>query len=317
MGRRRPRVVAVGDAIVDLVRPLLPAIPHGEDFQGHVPALDALPGGNATNFALGIASLGARTSFVGAIGADPNGAILRRAYRRYGVRALLRVDSHRPTGATMALTWSAGGRALITALGANASLALRDVPSRQFDSSDHLHRSGFWWTQRLIGRPTSVLLARARRRGLTTSLDVSTDPHGWPDDRVEAVRACLPNVTTFFGSEVEVCAVAGGGSPIKAAGRLRSLGPDEVVVHQADRGATVVHGSGRTASAAFSVPVDNPTGCGDVFNAGYVYARLIGADLSDALRFGNAAAALHLRDRRRPYPTAAEVRRLARTSTRP
>src|SRR6266566_3727431 len=245
MARRQPRVGAVGDAIVDLITPPLPPIPPG-DFQGHVPAVDALPGGNATNFALAIASLGARTRFVGAIGADPNGAVLRDAYRRHGVRAILRVDPRRPTGATMALTWSAGGRA-----------------------------------------------------------------------RIAAVRACLPNVTTFFGNEVEVCAVAGRSSPSEAADHLRSLGPDEVVVHQADRGATVVHRSGRSTSAAFSVPIDNPTGCGDVFNAAYVYARLGGADLRDALRFGNAAAALHLRDRRRPYPTEAAVRRLARTSTHP
>ncbi|HYV08478.1 MAG TPA: PfkB family carbohydrate kinase, partial [Thermoplasmata archaeon] len=84
-----------------------------------------------------------------------------------------------------------------------------------------------------------------------------------------------------------------------------------------DRGATVVHRSGRVTSAAFDVPIDNPTGCGDVFNAAYVYARLAGASLPDALRFGNAAAALHLRDRRRPYPSGVAVRRLARTSTRP
>src|SRR6266567_4339360 len=98
MARRQPRVVAVGDAIVDLITPPLPPIPPG-DFQGHVPGVDALPGGNATNFALAIASLGARTSFVGAIGADPNGAVLRDAYRRHGVRAVLRVDPRRRTGA--------------------------------------------------------------------------------------------------------------------------------------------------------------------------------------------------------------------------
>src|SRR6266566_6030717 len=84
MARRQPRVVAVGDAMVDLITPPLPPIPPG-DFQGQVPAVDALPGGNATNFALAIASLGARTRFVGAIGADPNGAVLRDAYRRHGV----------------------------------------------------------------------------------------------------------------------------------------------------------------------------------------------------------------------------------------
>ncbi len=136
MAERQPRVVAVGDAIVDLVTPPLPPIPHG-DFQGDVSGIDVLPGGNATNFALAIASLGARTTFVGAIGKDANGRVLRRAYRRHGVRTVLRIDTRRPTGATMALTWSARGRALITALGANAGLHLADVPLRLFLGADH------------------------------------------------------------------------------------------------------------------------------------------------------------------------------------
>jgi len=312
MARRQPRVVAVGDAIVDLVTPPLPPIPHA-DFQGHVRALDAMPGGNATNFALAIASLGAGTAFVGAIGADPNGEILRKAYRHHGVRAVLRIDPRLPTGATMALTWAAGGRALITALGANASLRLRDVPAGLFRGADHLHRSGFWWTESLIGRPTSLLLGRARRSGLATSLDVSTDPRGWPEERLEAVRTCLRNVTTFFGNEAEVCAVAGRTDPLEAAAHLCSLGPQEVVVHQADRGATAVTRSDRVSAAAFPVPIDNPTGCGDVFNAAYVFARAYKSEIPEALRFANAAAALHLEDRRHPYPSAPAVRRRVRT----
>src|SRR5213596_2123185 len=165
MARPQPRVVAIGDAIVDLVTPPMPPVP-AVDFQGEVSRFDRIPGGNATNFALQMASLGARTTFIGCVGADQEAAFLRRAYRRGRVRAILRVDPRRPTGATVALTWSDGRRALITSLGAN-----------------QIHRSGFWWTEGLIGRPSAVLLARARRARATTSLDVSTDPRGWAKER--------------------------------------------------------------------------------------------------------------------------------------
>ena len=217
----------------------------------------------------------------------------------------------------MALTWTGGGRTLVTALGANAFLRQEHVPDRILRSAHHVHRAGFWWATNLIGRPSASILARARRFGASTSLDVSTDPRGWSPDRVRAVRACLPYLDMFFGNETEVCAIAGIRRPLQAARRLRALGALEVVVHQGDRGATAVTQSNRIRSQPFGVSIDNPTGCGDVFNAAYVYSRLTEGSIPESLRLANAAAAVHLRDRRHLYPTLTEVRRLLREFGRP
>lgn len=308
MARRASRVVAVGDAIVDRITPPIAPLPRG-DFQGAVDRFETVPGGNATNFALQMASLGAKTTFVGVVGRDANADLLRDAYRRYGVRALVRTDPRRATGATIALTWTGGGRALITSLGANGGFGLRDVPPGLFRRFDHVHRAGFWWTPRLIGRPTAVLLARARRAGASTSLDMSTDPEGWTRDRIRAVRMSLPYVDTFFGNEVEVRALGNTGSPIAAARRICADGAGEVVIHRGERGSASVTRVATTNASAFSVPIDNPTGCGDSFNAAYVYAKLGGKAVPKALRFANACSALHLEDRRHPYPRVAEIHR--------
>ena len=119
----------------------------------------------------------------------------------------------------------------------------------------------------------------------------------------------LPFVDTFFGNEVEVAALGGGPSPFEAAERILELGAGEVVIHRGKRGSARIASDGVTKMRAFSVPVENPTGCGDVFNAAYVYARLLDDPVPGALRFANAASALHIRDRRRPYPTISDVRR--------
>lgn len=307
MARRRPRVVAIGDAIVDRITPPMPQLPPG-DYQGHIEAFETLPGGNATNFALQMGRLGATTAFVGVLGRDANADLLRTAYRGHGVRAIVRTDPRRPTGATVALSWVGGGRALITSLGANGAFRPRDVPPSVFQGIDHLHRAGFWWTPLLMGRPTAQLLARARGAGAGTSLDMSTDPQGWPRDRVTAVRMCLPYVDTFFGNEVEVRALGGDPSLLEAARRICSLGVQEVVVHKGARGSASITLDRVTKAAAFRVPEENPTGCGDVFNAGYVYARLQGDPVPEALRFANACSALHIRDRRHPFCRISEVR---------
>src|SRR2546428_2798504 len=273
MASRSPRVVAVGDGIVDLVTPPMADFAPG-DVQAEVPRFDPLPGGNATNFALQMSSLGASTTFIGAVGLDSNAKLLRDRYRQYGVRARLCVDPSRPTGSTMALTWSTGRRALVTNPGANARLRLRDVPVHAIRGAHHVHRFGFWWTSGLVGKPTATLLARARRLGATTSLDVSTDPQGWPEARIESVRICLPHVDVFFGNETEVAAVAGEHSPIQAGKRLRSFGATEVVIHQADRGATAITSSGVVPRAAFDVAINNPTEGEDVFTAPYPNPKL-------------------------------------------
>src|SRR5438128_2067766 len=144
---------------VDFVTPPMAHFTPG-DFQAEVARFDPLPGGNATNFALQMSSLGASTTFIGAVGSDPNAKLLRARYRQYGVRARLCVDSSRPTGSTMALTWSTGRRALVTNPGANARLRLRDVPLHAIRGAHHVHRSGFWWTSGLLGKPTATLPSR-------------------------------------------------------------------------------------------------------------------------------------------------------------
>ena len=308
MARRAPRVLAIGDAIVDRITPSIAYLPQG-DFQGHIDAFETLPGGNATNFALQMGRLGATAAFRGFLGHDANADLLRHAYQRNGVRSIVRTDPRRPTGATVALSWIGGGRALITSIGANGSFRLRDVPPTAFRGLDHVHRAGYWWTPHLIGRPTAVLLSRARRAGARTSLDVSTDPLGWPRERIRSVRICLPFVDTFFGNEVEVCALGSASSPFDAARRICALGVTEVVIHRGPRGAASITPDMVTKAHAFSVREANPTGCGDVFNAGYVYAQLRGDTVTEALRFANACSALHLRDRRRPYARISEVRR--------
>src|SRR2546428_3601080 len=151
MASRSPRVVAVGDGIVDLVTPPMADFAPG-DVQAEVPRFDPLPGGNATNFALQMSSLGASTTFIGAVGLDSNAKLLRDRYREYGVRARLFVDPSRRTGSTIALTWSTCRRSLVTNPRANARLRPADGPPQPIRGVHHVHRSGFSWTSGLVGQ---------------------------------------------------------------------------------------------------------------------------------------------------------------------
>ncbi len=303
--------LAVGDAILDIVTPPLPVGAAG-DRQSRVESLSFLPGGNATNFALAARALGADVTLVACVGRDWAGDFLLQAMRRSHLRARIRRVAE-PTGMTVADTRSNGTRHLITAPGANTSLKPSDVPASLVRAADHVHRAGFWWTSGLIGEPSRRLLRAARRAGARTSLDVATDPEGWPENRRDLVRDVLPEVDVFFGNDSEVTAVADASSVEEAADRLRSMGVREVVVHQGERGASAFTSTEVVFERALPVLARNPTGCGDVFNAAYVVALERNMAVPDRLRFANAAAALHLERPGVPYPTATDVARVMRT----
>jgi len=84
-----------------------------------------------------------------------------------------------------------------------------------------------------------------------------------------------------------------------------TLGPAGCVIRSADTEPTRFPGH--------RVEVEDTTGAGDVFHAGFAEALLDGADLATAARFANAAAALKCRGRtgRPPMPGPAEIRRFA------
>ena len=307
MGRLPYDVLAVGDAILDLVTPPLPPGPPG-DRQSHVGGFSFLPGGNATNFALAFAALGGRARFVGCVGRDWAGDRLREAYRRSRVDARLRTSTSKATGMTIAVTSVDASRHLITALGANADLRLAHVPASWIAGARNVHRAGYWWATGMIGAPTARLLARAQKGGATTSFDVATDPSGWTASNREGVLAALPHVDVFFGTEEEIEGVAGAATLEAAVDEFLRSGVREVVVHQGARGSSLFARDGTASARAYPVAVANPTGCGDVFNAAYTLASLTDASWRSRLEFANAAAAWHLERVDKPYPTAQDVR---------
>jgi len=300
-------VVAVGDICVDFLTPPLENFSLG-DRQLWVPSLPMVPGGNAANFAFGCAALGLRSGLAACLGDDPTSRFLRTELRRARVASFVRIRRGLEVGRTVSLAHADGSRQMITFNGSNLAFSRSDVPAKALEAR-HVHRSGFWWTPRLQGKPTRDLLRKARDRGAETSLDVSTDPEGWPDSRRAKVLAVLPEVSIFFGNEEEVCGVFDVRSVGSAAKEAFRVGVEVLAVHRGPRGCVIAAKGERSLVPAFPVVPRNPTGAGDAFNAGFVYGRLGGRDLRRCARFANAVAAAHLERADRPYPSLRAVRR--------
>ena len=271
-----------------------------------VPGISLVIGGSAAITAVAAARLGLSVALVAAVGADPAGEFMLGQLAGAGVDvAAVAVRGQLPTGMTVALS-RGGDRAILTALGAVASLTAADVPGALLARARHVHASSYFLLEGSLGPGLAGLLAAARAAGATTSLDTNWDPSGrWGDAHLAAAMA---QADLLLPNEAEAVRLAGAlrlaGAPRRAgAAGLEAVGLDgavrvlaaagrRLVVKLGERGALCVDGPlEQRVSLPPVTPVD-ATGAGDCFNAGLIAGLLSGLPLARAAALGCAAGAL-------------------------
>jgi len=284
LGDCNPDVLVLGDDVT-------PAFGQQEKL---VASMSLVIGGSAAITAVAAARLGLRVALVAAVGADPAGRFMLDQLASEGVdTGAVAVRADAPTGMTVALS-RGGDRAILTALGAVASLTASDVPAALLAAARHVHASSYFLLEDSLGPGLAGVLAAARAAGARTSLDTNWDPSGrWGDDRL---RAALAQADVLLPNEAEALRLAGRPGLAAAVATLAGAGPAEtgpaVVVKLGERGALCAsRGERWRVSLPPVTPVD-ATGAGDCFNAGLIAGLLDGLALPRAAALGCAAGAL-------------------------
>jgi sugar/nucleoside kinase (ribokinase family) len=244
-------------------------------------------GSSSAICAAGLAKLGNFVAFTGKLGVDSWGDLCVESLTRLGVDAsrVMR-DAGVKTGLTVSIT-SPRDRAMVTYLGAMATMRAAEINAGGLDGFDHLHVSSVF-LQRALRPELPQLLALAHARGLTTSLDPGFDPEEqWGRDVIEM----LAEVDVFLPNEVELRGLTGLSDPEQG---LRALenGRTLMVAKLGGDGCAALKGGKLVRVAAYPVQTVDTTGAGDSFNAGFLHAWRRKATFEDALRFGAACGAI-------------------------
>jgi sugar/nucleoside kinase (ribokinase family) len=282
-------LVVIGDCNPDVLvlgRDVTPSFGQQEKL---VDGIWLVIGGSAAITAVAAARLGLSVELVAAVGTDPAGDFMLGELSRQGVgTAAVAVRDDVPTGMTVALSAGAD-RAILTALGAVASLTTQDVPAGLLARARHVHVSSYFLLERSLGPGLAAMLAAARATGAATSLDTNWDPAGtWGDDHL---FAALAQTDVLLPNEAEALRIAGEPTVMAAAQTLSAAGP-RLAVKLGERGALCADGPvWHRAELPPVTPVD-ATGAGDCFNAGLIAGLLHGLALADATTLGCAVGAL-------------------------
>jgi ribokinase len=302
-------VVVVGSANVDLVVDVPRHPAGGETILGG--DLRRNPGGKGANQAVAASrSGGADTSFVGALGRDEAGTLLRRSLEDAGVRTDVVQDVDAPTGTALITVAPDGENAIVVAPGANAHLEVGDRQTERIATADVVLAQ--------LEVPLDVVRAasRARRPGALLVLNAAPS-RDLPDDVWAGVDVLVVN-------EHEAADLTGGEDASRAGGDARQA-PERLAAVLLERVPAVVvtlGGEGSVVARRGAEPVRVPgarvdvvdtTGAGDVYCGVLAAALARGVPIADAARLAGAAGALAVTrpGAQQAAPAAADVLALA------
>jgi ribokinase len=310
-------IAVIGSANVDLVLDVDHRPAAGETLLGS--DVVTTPGGKGANQAVAAARAGGRVAFVGCVGADGHGELVRDSLRDAEVRVggLLTVEA--PTGNAVIVVTPDGENSIIVAPGANRSVG----PALLESTQEHWSGARILVTQLEIPLETVVAVARhARRSGARLVLNaapVAALPQ-------EVLAVCDPLVVNESearallaghdgpGSEPATSPAGDGGDHVRPDGEalaaaLLRRGPRSVIVTLGPDGAVVVDGLRTTRVSAPRVrPVDT-TGAGDAFVGALAAQLAAGQPLVVAARVAAsyAAATVTRRGAQTSYGTLADL----------
>ena len=254
-------------------------------------------GGSATNVAVAAARYGRLSAVITRTGADPFGAFLHDALRRFGVddRWVSAVPGL-PTPVTFCEIFPPDDFPLYFYREPKAPDLEISADELDLDAIRAVHM--FWVTVTGLSqepsRSATLAALRARGRAGITILDLDYRPMFWGsrEDARRWVQEALPFITVAVGNQDECDTAVGKREPRAAAVALREHGADLAVVKQGPRG--VLADDGKRALEVPPVPVEvvNGLGAGDAFGGALCHGLLAGWELERVMRFCNAAGAL-------------------------
>lgn len=234
----------------------------------------SFPGGNPVNFAVYLRRIGAEASFIGAVGSDPDGALVREALaeKRVDVSHVQVLPGPTPT---THVVMDHGNRVFASYdPGVMTDYRLRDEDV-DFIADHDLAVSALWGH-------CEQELGKLKALGIPVAFDCAD----LPDDPIS--RAALPNVDIAFFSD-DTTDDAQLQQTIRS---IAALGPSVVVAMRGANGSIAYDGKNFYHHAAIDCRVVDTLGAGDSYIAGFLYGYLKGFPMEACMLAGSQNSAI-------------------------
>ncbi len=290
------KITSIGEILIDMTQTHI-------DGNG-IPHFAANPGGAPANVAVAAARLGVETAFIGCVGDDAYGRLLRETLERNGVETEgLQVTRHANTTLAIVTVDEKGERSFsfYRKPGAdtmiNAAKAIRAV-----EGTGLLHFGSVSLTDPACRDTIITTVQAAKKAGALITYDPNYRAVLWEheDAAVLQMRAVLPLCDIVKISDEETVLLCGVREPEAALARLTDMGIRLAVVTLGAKGAMWRCGGMTGTVPGCPVKVADTNGAGDTFFGAFlsrIAARgglegLTAEEINGFVRFANRAASI-------------------------
>jgi len=306
MQSSRLDVVGIGNAIVDIIAYADEAFleRHGMH-KGAMTLIDEakaealyaamgpavqLSGGSAGNTIAGLASLGAKTGYIGKVRNDALGDIFRHDIASAGAAFPTAAAQDGPATARCLIFVTADAqRTMNTYLGACVNLTPADVDAALIESAKITYLEGYLYDPPLAQDAFHRAAEIAHRAGRKVALSLS-DGFCVERHRAEFLRLAEHHIDYLFANEAELMALFETGFD-EALAEVTKLVEIAAVTRGAQGSVIAAKGETVTVVAAPVAQIVDTTGAGDLYAAGFLYGLATDRPLAECGRIASLAAA--------------------------
>lgn len=283
------KMLVIGDINIDAVITAREYPPEGGE--AVVERTNFRLGGSGCNTAVTLSKLGAETWLAGNLGTDLLGIMAMNYIREAGLQEslILQKESHQ-TGFFCIVVSGHGERTMFGGRGCNAIPPDYQQAAGVLAEVDGLHISGYTLKNDEQYEVVARLIREAKRQGKVISLDpgVCTASHS-----KERINGILPMIDYLLISQLELSDYSHPDEQQTVIHRLMDSGIKAIVLKMGSDGSKLIDHEGEIFHPAFKHErhaIQDTTGAGDAFNAGFLFARLNSLPVFDCLALGNLCA---------------------------
>jgi sugar/nucleoside kinase (ribokinase family) len=253
------------------------------------PAIE-ISGGSAANTLVGIVALGGRGAYVGKVRNDHLGEVFHHELGAVGVHHLTPpAESGESTARSLVLVTPDAQRTMQTYLGISVELAPNDIDEEAIASAQVTYLEGYLFDRPQAKRAFARACELAHGAGRKVALSLS-DPFCVERHRAEFRDLVSNHVDLLFANEDEIRSLYEVPDTAEAA-RLVGLECEVAALTCGENGSMIVGGDGPlTVEAEPAERVEDTTGAGDLYAAGFLFGYTNGYDLPSMGRIGSIIA---------------------------
>lgn len=245
-------------------------------------------GGSASNTIIGTAKLGLRSGYIGKIGSDSNGKMMKDYLKTNNVNTDHLIESDGETGEVIGFVDDEGNRKLYVTPKINDKICNEDINRDYLLNSNLLHLTSFVG---LDEDDPSIETQFEILEEVSSKITVSFDPGMLYVNRGKEFMDRLISLTDILLiNETELLITTGEKSFEKA---VEKIAPevDILVVKRSTEGSFIKKDDEEYDIGIFKVETVDTTGAGDAYNAGFLYGYIKGYTLEESGIIGSYIAA--------------------------